>query len=435
MAVGIISLILNFSMSVGGSHDESIHDTHSDPTEVAAESHEVDHGDTSHSTDEQHAVTDGNEGGHDNHHQIANKPWSRLFVNIFFFMAISLGALFFLSLQYAAQVGWSVVVVRIMEAMSQFLIIPVLLIIGLSILGIFHVHHIWHWMAEGIMDPESATYDAIIAGKEGYLNAGFFIIRSVIYLLIWVISAKLFRKYSLQADAGSSEDGAQLWAKKRKLSAVFLVLFAVSSSMMAWDWIMSIDTHWFSTLFGWYTFSGLFVSGLTVITLIAIYLKMNGYLPELNHSHLQDLGKFMFAFSVFWTYLWFSQYMLIWYANIPEEVTYYIIRFKEYKVPFMFALALNFLFPILVMMSRDSKRNMYFVITAGVAILAGHWLDHFVMIMPGTVGTEWSIGLIDLGIFCGFMGLFIWVVFSSLAKAPLVPKNHPMLTESKLHHI
>ena len=435
MAVGVISLILNFTMSEGVSHEDVTHITsHEEHSQAVVGEHATGHSEDQHASNDHHE-TSSHDVGHDNHHQLVNKPWSRLFVNIFFFMAISLGALFFLSIQYAAQVGWSVVVLRIMEAMSQFLIIPVLLIIGLSILGVFHVHHLWHWMAEGIMDPESPAYDSIIAGKQGYLSAGFFITRSVVYLLIWVLGAKLFRKYSLQADTGSKEEGAALWSKKRTLSAVFLVLFAVSSSMMAWDWIMSIDTHWFSTLFGWYTFAGLFVSALTVITLIAIYLKMNGYLPELNHSHLQDLGKFMFAFSVFWTYLWFSQYMLIWYSNIPEEVTYYLIRFKEYKGPFMTALALNFLFPILVMMSRDSKRNMYFVITAGIAILAGHWLDHFVMIMPGTVGVEWSIGLIDLGIFCGFMGLFIWVVFSSIAKAALVPKNHPMLTESKLHHI
>jgi hypothetical protein len=204
---------------------------------------------------------------------------------------------------------------------------------------------------------------------------------------------------------------------------------------MAWDWIMSIDPHWFSTLFGWYTFAGLFVSAVTVITMIAIYLKMNGYMPELNQNHLHDLGKFMFAFSIFWTYLWFSQYMLIWYANIPEEVTYYMVRFREYKAPMLTFLALNFLAPLLVLMSRDSKRNMYFAMVAGILILFGHYLDHFVMIMPGSVGVEWSFGLIDLGLVALYAGLFIQVVFRSLAKAPLIPAHHPMLTESKLHHI
>jgi hypothetical protein len=260
-------------------------------------------------------------------------------------------------------------------------------------------------------------------------------IRNVIYLVGWVWAARVLRSLSLKADSGSVEEGWRLWKLSRRNSAIFIVFFAVTSSTMAWDWIMSIDTHWFSTLFGWYTFAGMFVTAITVITLIAIYLKMNGYLPELNQNHLQDLAKFMFAFSIFWTYLWFSQYMLIWYSNIPEEVTYYMVRFEEYRGPFLTALVLNFLFPVLVMMSRDSKRNMYFIITGGIGILIGHWLDHFVMIMPGSVNTEWSIGLIDLGIFLGYMGLFIWVVFSALSKAALVPKNHPMLYESKIHHI
>lgn len=430
IVIGAIALVMNF---MGGSehHEAATHDTH------AVAGHD-DHG----SAESAHHETSAHPGGeahgedHGDHHMAANKPWSRLMVNSFFFMAIALGALFFLAVQYAAQAGWSATSLRIMEAVASFLPIPLIVMLILAVLGVLHVHHIWHWMAPGIMDPDSPNYDAIIAGKEGFLNGPFFIARIVIYLLGWVWAARSLRALSLKSDAAGSIDEAwSIWKRSRRNSAIFIVFFAVTSSTMAWDFIMSIDTHWFSTLFGWYTFAGMFVSAVTVITLIAIYLKMNGYLPELNQNHLQDLGKFMFAFSIFWTYLWFSQYMLIWYSNIPEEVTYYMIRFEEYRGPFLTMLALNFLFPILIMMSRDSKRNQYFVLTAGIVILIGHWLDHFVMIMPGSVGVDWSLGLIDIGIFAFYMGIFIQVVFRSLEKAPLLHKNHPMLHESKLHHI
>ena len=367
------------------------------------------------------------------HHQVQNKPWANLLVNNFFFLAVALGALFFLAIQYAAQAGWAIVVTRVMEAMSQFLVIPVLIMIVLIVLGLGHSHHLWHWMQEGIMNPASENYDEIIAGKEGFLNGPFYIARSVIYLIGWVGAALLLRKMSLKM--ATTTDPQRHWVKMRNLSAGFLVFFAVTSSTSAWDWIMSIDTHWFSTLFGWYVFAGMFVSALTVLTMLVLFLKSIGLLPEVNHSHIQDLGKFMFAFSIFWTYLWFSQFMLIWYSNIPEEVTYYMARWGEYKGLFFTMVAMNFLFPVLILMSRDTKRNYGFLITAGIIMIIGHWLDVYIMVTPGTVGSHWSIGLVQLGTFLGYAGLFLFVVFRSLAKAKLMPEGHPMLQESKYHHI
>jgi hypothetical protein len=380
-----------------------------------------------------------NEEHHDEehlHHQMENKPWANLLVNNFFFLAVSLGALFFLAVQYAAQAGWTVVVLRVLEAMSQFIWIPMVVVLIIAATGLAHVggNHIWHWMAEGIMDPNSANYDKLIAGKEAYLNGPFFIIRLLIYFVGWAGVAILLRKLSLKSDNGSIDHGRN-WVKMRNISAGFLVFFAVTSSTSAWDIIMSIDTHWFSTLFGWYVFAGMFVSALTVLMLIVLYLKTKGYLEQVNRSHIQDMAKFMFAFSIFWTYLWFSQYMLIWYSNIPEEVTYYMIRFREYKVIFMTMLAMNFLFPVLVLMSRDSKRNFGFILAAGLIMIFGHWLDVYIMIYPGSVGINWSIGLINMGTFLGFAGLFIFVVFRAISKAPLMPENHPMYIESKYHHI
>lgn len=371
------------------------------------------------------------------HHQAENMPWANLLVSNFFFLAIALGALFFMAVQYAAQVGWSAVLLRIMEAMSSFLWIPMLIMLVLIVTGLMHVggNHLWHWMDGDLYVEGSAEYDSIIAGKRSYLNGPFFLIRYAVYFIGWVGGALLLRRMSKKMNKDSAVDPRRQWIKMRNLSAGFLVFFAVTSSTSAWDWFMSIDTHWFSTLFGWYTFATMFVSALTALALITIYLKNKGYLPEVNDSHIHDLGKFMFAFSVFWTYLWFSQFMLIWYSNIPEEVTYYMARWGEYKWLFLGMVGLNFVMPITILMSRDSKRNFGFLLVTGLIILFGHWLDIFIMVMPGTVGGLWQVGLIQLGTLLGFGGLFIFVVFSSLAKRPLMIKRHPMFIESKHFHI
>ncbi len=463
MLIGVISVAGSFMFNGGGHHEEGGHGEEAH-TEHAKEGH---HEETGH--DEAHASHDPNAHYYETpierdyhktssratpdnnhfdvtngastltdeqiHHQIGNKPWANLLVNTFFFLAIGLGAMFFMAVQYAAQAGWTVVVLRVMEAMASFMWVPMIVMLILIVTGMGHVggNHLWHWMAEGIMDPTSPHYDSIIAGKEGYLNNPFYLGRTVVYFIGWVGAAFMLRKMSIGME--TTNDTAAQWKKMRNFSAGFLVFFAVTSSMMAWDYIMSIDTHWFSTLFGWYIFAGMFVTALTVLTLIVLYLKNKGYMPEVNHSHIQDLGKFMFAFSVFWTYLWFSQFMLIWYSNIPEEVTYYMARWGEYKGLFLTMVALNFVFPILILMSRDSKRNYGFLITAGAIMLIGHWLDVFILITPGSVGGQWSIGLTHIGTFLGFAGLFIFVVFKALAKAPLMPTKHPMYVESKHHHI
>nr|WP_297913427.1 quinol:cytochrome C oxidoreductase [uncultured Allomuricauda sp.] len=208
----------------------------------------------------------------------------------------------------------------------------------------------------------------------------------------------------------------------------------VTESMMSWDWIMSLDPHWFSTLFGWYVFASMFVSGITTIAIITIYLKSKGYLTEVNDSHIHDLAKFMFGISIFWTYLWFAQFMLIWYANIPEEVTYYVARFQDYKIPFFGMLVLNFIFPLLVLMNSDYKRLNWFVIMTGVIVLFGHYLDIFNMVMPATVGDQWGLGIPEIGGILFFGGLFTFWVFTALAKAPLQPKRNPFLEESRQFH-
>jgi len=423
--IGLVGVVIGFVKN-GSSHDEGNHDNNH-TTEV------VDGHDN-------HAVADEHghdaEADHEAHvsaanHQQENKPWAAILVNSLFFLGIGIGALFFLAIQYAAQAGWSTGLLRVMEAQALWLIVPLTVVVLLVFAGLGHFHHLWHWMDEGIMTKGSANYDELIAGKRGFLNPMFTIARNVMYWIIWAGSIWYIRKQSLRED---QVGGSEIWVKTRKFSAIFLVLYAVTSSTTAWDWIMSIDAHWFSTMFGWYTFASMFVTALTVMTMLTVYLKSKGYMEWINQSHIQDMAKFMFAFSIFWTYLWFSQYMLIWYANIPEEVTYFMQRFDQYKLMFLLMIAMNFVFPILVIMSRDAKRVPGLVMFAGIFIIIGHWLDMFIMVMPGAVGNLYNIGLVEIGGFILFAGLFILVVFSNLAKAPLLQKNHPMLKEGKVFH-
>jgi hypothetical protein len=213
-----------------------------------------------------------------------------------------------------------------------------------------------------------------------------------------------------------------------------MVLFAVTSSTSSWDWLMSIDTHWFSTLFGWYIFSGMWISAIVAITILVIWLKKIGYLEFVTESTIHDMGKWMFAISFLWTYLYFSQFMLIWYADIPEEVIYYQTRWENFKGLMWTVFFVNFAFPMVMLMSRDCKRNFFFLMFVGTIIFIGHYMDLIMVVMPGTVGHHWTgLSWMEFGNFFFFLGLFIYVVLNALSKAPLLVKNHPFLDEA-LHH-
>lgn len=218
-----------------------------------------------------------------------------------------------------------------------------------------------------------------------------------------------------------------------KKGALFLVFFAVFSSTSAWDWIMSIDAHWFSTLFGWYVFAGMWCSTMVVLVTLTLYLKKQGYLNKVNENHIHDLGKWTFATSFLWSYLWFSQFMLIWYANIPEEVTYYVTRIQDFKLLYFGMFFINFAFPMLLLMSRDAKRHAGILTAVGVIIFAGHWVDAYLMVMGGSMGKHAYIGALEIGMALLFLGFFIRVILTNLTKAPLMPVNHPFLDES-IHH-
>ncbi len=351
-----------------------------------------------------------------------NRFWSNVMVNAFFFFTISLGALFFFAVQYASEAGWSTLLKRVFEATMSFLPVGGGIILIVILVGSFGGHGIWHWMEEGAME-----HDEILAGKEPFLNLPFFWIRSLLYILVFVGFGWWFRKKSLEEDR---EGGTAIHWKNYRMSVIFIVLFAVLSAAMGWDWVMTVTPHWYSTIFGWYVLGGFWCSAIIVMTVLTLYLKRKGYLEQVNENHIHDMGKWMFALSFLWTYLWFAQFMLYWYGNKPEPITYFIMRIDHYTVPFWTMMVINFVLPMLFLMSRDSKRNYRTLMTLGIILIVTHWLDVFLLFMPGTVYEHWHMGFMEIGTALGFLGLFIMLTLRRLSKAPVTPQKHPFLEES-----
>lgn len=376
------------------------------------------------------------------HHETAywlKRLYTTLWMNNVFFTGLGIIGLFFVAIQYAASAGWSAGLVRVPLAMGNW--IPVA---GILMLVLYFVtgHDIFHWTHHSLYVKDTPGFDPLISKKAPFfffpLEAGgfpfFFIARMVIFFGLWYWFFLMIRRNMLAEDL---ENSTIYWYKNRVNATVFLIVFAVSSSVAAWDWVMSIDTHWFSTMFGWYVFASWWVTGLAVITLIVAYLKDAGYLKIVNSNHLHDLGKFVFAFSIFWTYIWFGQFLLIYYANIPEEAVYFIERMRTspYSWIFYANLILNFVLPFLLLMTRDAKRQIATLKLVCPIIIVGHWFDFYNMVTPGVMKEQGGVGLLEIGVALIFLAVYFLVVLGSLAKMPLIGKNHPMLQESLNHHI
>jgi hypothetical protein len=363
------------------------------------------------------------------HH--AERTFANLLLMGYYFTCVCAAGAFFLGLQFVSQAGWSAALLRIPQAFAKVLPIASVVLVIVIAAGLYSHNLYHHWAGEGLNDPASEHFDPVIAKKSGFLNVPFFLARQIVFLAIYSIFAVLLAKYSNNED---EVGGLTNYKKSFAMSAIFLVIFGFTTPIWSFDTIMSLEAHWFSTMFGWYNFAAMWVSGLAAITLTIILLKKAGYLPWINHNHLHDLGKFMFAFSIFWTYVWFAQFLLIWYANMPEETVYFAKRWEpEYKPWFWLNIVINFLSPVLILMTRESKRQTNTLMFVSILLLAGHWLDYYMMIMPGTVAEHRGFGVIEIGTAIGFVGLFSFLMLSKLATKPLAPKNHPFLEES-LHH-
>ncbi len=358
--------------------------------------------------------------------------WSGLLYNNIFFMILGLLGAFYVASQTVAYNGWYVLIKRILEAMMMF--VPVAAIPMIIIL-FFGFDHIYHW---GL--PGAADHDALLQGKAAYLNKPFFFGRAVLYLLLWSGLVFMLRRNSLASDKNASYS---LYKRSKHISALFILVFAVTSSMYSWDWMMSVQPHWYSTLWGWYCFISMFVTAMSVLYLTTFYLQKQGYLKDVNKEHYHDIGKLMFAFSVAWAYLFYAQFVLIWYANIPEETMYFALRIEHYPMTMWLMIVLCFITPFFILLTRGAKRKMNTMVLGAILIIIGHWLDFYQMVVPGAIANmahghhanhPGFVGLYEIGLGLFFAGLFIFFLFRNLASAPLLQENHPFFKESQVHH-
>ncbi|MBK7427878.1 MAG: hypothetical protein IPI60_13045 [Saprospiraceae bacterium] len=387
--------------------------------------------------------------------------WSNILHNSVFFTGIGFLAIFVLSAKFLAYSGWHTIFKRVWESFSMFLPIGLGLML-LIIIGIWgHFHHLYHWT-----DKAAVETDPVLAGKSGFLNPMIYTLFTIGIVGVWIYFANRIRKISLAEDREGGPLNFIFHRKLKVTGAIFLPIAGFSSAAIIWLWIMSVDAHWYSTLFAWYTTASWLVSMLALTILLLLYLKSKGYYTLVTDEHLHDLNKYLFAFSIFWTYLWFSQYMLIWYANVGEETVYFQTRMNEYPVLFYGNLIMNFVLPFLILIRNDNKRKVGVMVFIAVLVLFGHWVDFFLMLKPGILHTIHEVmghgqvlvedaahgqahgeehssavagfsspGLLEIGTFIGFLGLFLYSVFASMTKASMVPQNDPYLNESIHHHV
>lgn len=420
--------------------------------------------------------------------------WTNLLTNAYYFNGIAIVAMMMISAHTIGLGAWQTIIKRLFESFGVYVWVTFVCFL-LIIAGIFLD---WHGLYHHWVHP--APGDTIVGDKQAFLNPMTYTIGVLIFFLGWIGIGGYMRKHSLEEDGATNS--VEHYQKSKYIASAYLVLFGVSSSVFSWWAVMSTDPHWYSTLFGWYNFASYMCGMLSMMILVIAYLKYKGHLRNITENHLHDLGKFLFGFSVFWTYLWFSQFMLIWYGNIPEDTMYFVKRFRVplFKVLFFVNLFFNFVFPFLFLMKRKAKRKF---LTAGFAasvLICTHYLDFYLMVTPepsapvehhdaaaksehhselnnkqtvllashdnhegehkaadqhhavsdaGAHGnhaahgehghepvlTHAGFGLIEIFIFLGFFGSFLFVVLTHLSKNRLVPINHPMLEESLRHQI
>ncbi|HVK61616.1 MAG TPA: hypothetical protein VM432_08705 [Bdellovibrionales bacterium] len=354
----------------------------------------------------------------------AHRAWFSFLTSYFYFISLALGGLFFAAIQNVTKAGWSVNVRRLMEAMSAYLpigaVATVVLLIGSRYL------YIW-------LDPETVAGDRLLTAKSAYLNMPFFIVRVVIFVGAWLILRRLIVGHSLQQDQDGQESHT---LKNVGLSIAFILIFALSYSLFSVDTLMSLQPHWYSTIWGVYCFAGLFQSSLAVMVLLALHLQKQGIVRgRITEEHVHDLAKFMKAFTVFYAYIGFSQFLLIWYANLPEETIFYLARSGGgWMAATLSLLVFKFAVPFLLLLPRAAKRNPAHLTLVAILILVMQYIDIHWMVYPNFSET-WILGWQEIGTFLLFGGLFLWSVTTFLSRNPVVPLKDPRLDESMHHHV
>lgn len=352
------------------------------------------------------------------------RVWHSYLASYFFFASLALGGLFFTAIQHAVSAGWSVTVRRISEAMVSFL--PVVLVGGLLLLLAGSNLYLW-------LDHDVVAKDAILQGKSGYLNSTFFGLRLVVFAALWLFLGKKIVDYSLKQDV----DGDESWTRKLvPVSIAFIMIFALSFSLFSVDLLMSLEPHWFSTIFGVYCFSGAFQTTFAFMILMALYVKSKGWVDGLiTIEHVHDLAKMMKGFTVFWAYIAFSQFMLIWYANLPEETVFYLHRSHGgWMEVSLGLLVFKFVVPFVLLLPRWAKRTPKHLVMVSILILVTQYMDIYWLVYPNYkdhVVFSWM----EVGVFVGFLGLFLFMVARFLSRNNLVPLKDPRIHESLGHHV
>ena len=341
-----------------------------------------------------------------------------------YWLSIGLGALFFTMLHHLVHARWSVVLRRLSE--SIMITLPMMFLFAIPILiGMHDLYH--HWL-----DPELVAADPILQGKSGFLNAPFFIIRTAFYFAVWSGLSIYLYKISIKQDAGHDD---AYYKRLRKASAPGMILFAVTTSFAAIDWMMSLDPHWYSTIFGVYVFSGAFLATLSFMVLIIGYLSRRKILDGIvTVEHRHDVGKLIFAFIIFWTYMAFSQYFLIWYANIPEEVYWFLERWVgSWKTVSLVVIFGHFVLPFIMLIFRAAKRSLLVLSLGSILLLIMRWVDLYWIIMPNIYPEGAVFSWVDFANMIGIGGIFVWFFWSRFTARPIVPVGDPELNASMRH--
>lgn len=353
------------------------------------------------------------------------RAWPNILLANYYLMGLGLAGAIFIALQYVSNAGWATAIRRVPEAMTTALPVSALVMIAI----LFGIHTLYEWSHESVV-----AHDALLQAKSGWLYVPFFIVRTLVYMGAWLVLTYAIVRISRKQDV---DGDLKLTFRNRKLSAAFLVVFAFTFTLASMDWIMSLQPHWFSTIFGIYNFSGLFLNGLATITVIVILLRRWGPLGKIvNESHLHDLGKLVFAFSTFWMYIWFSQYILIWYANIPEEVRFYTAREQGGWLLFtILNVVFNWFIPFVMLLPIWAKRNEGLLLRICLIIMIGHWIDLFWMILPPFMEGSPTVFLWEIGPMVAAVAGFFFLTFRTLEKHNLLPVKDPMLVESLHLHV
>lgn len=353
--------------------------------------------------------------------------WSNYLIVNYYFLSLAMGGLFFFVIQSISQSGWASAFQRVSEAMMWY--IPFAAVFFLLLF--FGMKDLYHWT-----HTEAVASDHLIQHKAAFLNIPFYFIRMIIYFGLWIFFIFRLRKISRQTDMLAPDDTSgimKLFNASEYNSKVLIFIVAITFSFAAFEWIMSIDVHWYSTIFAIKNIVAAFLHGVSVMALIIFILYKKGYFTFLNKYHLHDFARYIFMLSIVWGYFWFAQFMIIWYGNIPEETVYYYVRWQEgWEVLFFCEIGFNWAIPFMLLLPVKTSRNLTVIVTVIVFLIIGQYIDLFVQIIPGTTGIL-KFGWIEAGIFLGFAGLFSLVVATALSKAKIIPSNHPYLEESTNH--